>query len=953
MLHCTKSLWGKAFLNEEFAMKDCSQCSLARENEMLWRLNGINFDYTFYYNTHTDTLNIVSMGQDGKASKRVKEDFLLNISKKIYPDDLATFENTIEAMNDGISEIDFEVRVRDEDGRGYRRFHVVACLNIENSENIYYGSCTVDDHVNRRSEDLSLRTRLDPLTGLLCKNVIRDNITAYIKNNPSGEAAFIELNIDSFKSYNDSLGHLFGDEIIKEVGEAIRNEFSGDSFVARLGGDAYLVFVMNLDGLDSLVLRMNSLRDSLADIRLGQSTDLNVTLSAGISLYPDMGMTYDELYSYADMALYYVKKHGKNSFTIYTDDFYTDLSQVVKDTSVDTLLEETVKSTSLTDFAFRLMNDVSDATSAINLLLYKLQSEYGIDAIYVAKQYPKEGACVFLYECVINECFSRKGERVEYSFEALQKITDRLSANNGYCVYDLENEFADRVGGYSEKNFGFKSMLQIEMRALSESIGVVDFLTENRKNFWDSSKIKDIQTIVNLITVCMYYSDKNEKPSEDIMEDVQIDSLTGLLTGDSLISQMGHAIALKCKEEKLAIVYTDIVDFKNINEAYGYPIGDKVLLEMAEAMKEKIGGVVCAGRMHSDNLVYAAVFPQNYTDDRIREICEDVNSMISQSIAKKCLISNISLRCGVFIVNEAESDPLVSITNANIARKLSKSHGGKCIVFDNAMYEERKRQLQYIKDLDDAIKNNEFFICLQPKVTSLENRIVGAEALVRWLRPDNSVIMAEEFVPAFEKDGSIDKLDFYVYDKTFAFLKKRLDSGKKVVPISVNVSAATMLNPDFVTKFRSLVDKYEIPTQFIELEINESMYLDNMEDANKVIEKLKIIGIRFSLDDFGSQYSSLSALKDLKTDLLKIDKIFMKDTGLSENNKAIIKFIIELASKLCMQVVCEGVETSDQREFLKASGCNILQGHLYSEPVEAKVFEEYLDDEELLFARIS
>jgi len=383
-------------------------------------------------------------------------------------------------------------------------------------------------------------------------------------------------------------------------------------------------------------------------------------------------------------------------------------------------------------------------------------------------------------------------------------------------------------------------------------------------------------------------------------------------------------------------------------------VGDRILSDMAGFISQDIKNVLCAGRFYSDNILFIKEFENDISDEALVRKVESIGEVLSNHLSNKFNINNVSVRTGIYIIPSSNTDALLSISNANMARKFAKaSKGARCVLFNQEMFEKRKRQIEYIQRLDEAIQNEEFYIVLQPKVSGVYNRLEGAEALARWKMADGREIYPEEFVPAFEKDGSIVKLDFYIYEKVMAYLRRRLDENKKVLPISMNVSRAHMFSDDFVERFKKLIDKYQVPTQYLELEITESIYLENMSSFNSMIESLRMLGIKISMDDFGSGYSSLNVLNDLKIDLLKIDKIFMKDETLKESDKTIIRFIIDMAKQLSVRVLCEGVETQSQRNFLNEAGCELHQGYLYSKPVMISAFDDYLDNEDILFAKVS
>lgn len=932
--------------------EEINNISTREENEMLWLINGISFDYTFIYDCDFDKFRCTRFNEDGSREEINMNDFVDTLLGRIHPDDFVVYEKAIKAMRDCDAVMEFEVRIKEFSGRRYRWHSVHTALTQKSGRNFYVGSSTLIDSRKKKENELSIQARHDPMTGLLNKSVIRENVVSYLKQNPGKQSAMVIMDIDSFKNYNDCLGHLFGDEIIREVSRRIKREAEKEAFVGRIGGDEFMIFLKDVSDINVIVNFMSRLRDSFKDIQLGQSGNLNVTYSAGVSLYPDMGEHFDELFECADKALYYVKNHGKNSFALYTPDIYDDATMAVTKLSEKDFVRGEDYDKSITHFAFHLLNDASDVKSAINLLLYKMLNKYMLEGIYVTYLQENARKSAFIYECVKDSKNSRINQEVSFSGELFQRTIERFNKNKGALVYDVLKDKTEIPSYYTDDSKDFRSLLQVNMRVLSKEVGIVDFVSRKEKSFWTEERVSEIKTVVNLITVCMYYSQKNSFDDKGSLTDY--DSLTGLMNQEAFLKNASRIIATKADKLKLAVVYTDIVNFKYINEVYGFVVGDKILEEMANFILTRIRGVNCCARFHSDNMLFILEMTKDTDEERIKEITSDINMLMSMNLSKKFDIDNILLRTGVYIVEDSTQDAVMAVSNANMARKLAKSQkSGRCVVFDRSMFEMRKKQIGYIQKLDAAIKNEEFAVYFQPKVSSTQNRVVGAEALVRWKQEDGSILYPDEFIPALEKEGSVVKLDFFVYEKTLSYISKRIKDGKKVVPISMNVSRAHLLTTDFVERFKSLIDKYEVPTQFIELELTESIYLDNFEDANEMIERLRLLGIKISMDDFGSGYSSLNALNDLKIDLLKIDRIFMHDHTLKESDKTIIKFIIEMAENLSMKVMCEGVETNDQREFLNSVGCDLHQGFLYSKAVEEGVFSEFLDDEDVLFADVS
>ncbi len=247
------------------------------------------------------------------------------------------------------------------------------------------------------------------------------------------------------------------------------------------------------------------------------------------------------------------------------------------------------------------------------------------------------------------------------------------------------------------------------------------------------------------------------------------------------------------------------------------------------------------------------------------------------------------------------------------------------------------------RSLNRALSNGEIKVFYQPKIEAGSTRVVGAEALVRWQKPDGSFIYPDMFIPALEENGSIVELDFFVYEQVFKTLQDRVRAGKPIVPVSMNVSRAHLEDGRIYSYVKELFKKYHVLPQFTEFELTESMYVQNIDKIVSVVKEFREKGGRISMDDFGSGYSSLNLLTDLPIDTLKVDKVFLKNEHLDENEKTILSCVIEMAKKLHMDVVCEGVETEEQSRFLSLLGCDMFQGFLYARPLPQEEYHTYLE----------
>ena len=248
------------------------------------------------------------------------------------------------------------------------------------------------------------------------------------------------------------------------------------------------------------------------------------------------------------------------------------------------------------------------------------------------------------------------------------------------------------------------------------------------------------------------------------------------------------------------------------------------------------------------------------------------------------------------------------------------------------------------KELANALENEYIKVYYQPKVEAGSTRVIGAEALVRWEKQNGTYMYPNDFIPELERSGRVIELDYFVYKKVFQKLRERLDEGKPIVPVSLNVSRAHMNNLAIYDYVKELFRTYKIPPHYIEFELTESMYVDNFETFRPMIDEFRAAGGKISMDDFGSGYSSLNLLTDLPIDTLKVDKVFLRHKELLENEKIILSCVISMAKKLKMDVICEGVETKSQSQFLSRMGCDMFQGYLYSKPIPEADFYCYLEE---------
>ncbi|MCR4720766.1 MAG: GGDEF domain-containing phosphodiesterase [Lachnospiraceae bacterium] len=422
------------------------------------------------------------------------------------------------------------------------------------------------------------------------------------------------------------------------------------------------------------------------------------------------------------------------------------------------------------------------------------------------------------------------------------------------------------------------------------------------------------------------------------------DLLTGLENYEEFVPRLKKAVSDMPEEASIAIVYSDIKHFKYFNDTYGYRRGNKLLARMSEMFSSGGEGFLGGARVVSDNIVCARFCADGDEKVFLEEIKASI-SYIEQILRKEFSCERIRMTAGVFFIDAKAKGINVetAISNANLARKQSKLDGNDSVtLFLPEMASKIDSELEIISTIDEAIKNHELKAYYQPKIESGTGRIIGAEALVRWIKPNGTMVYPDQFIPIIEKSRQIINVDYYIYNEVFSFLRSRLDNGESVVPVSMNVSRQHMKDLDIIEYVKDLCDTYKVPPEYLEFELTETMCTERTERVMEFISAFHEMGIKVSMDDFGSGYSSLMLLSQIPIDVIKLDRCFLRSRELGDREKIIITNIVHMTKELKMRSLCEGVETSDQSSFLAGIGCDEQQGYYYSKPVNIADFRQLL-----------
>lgn len=409
------------------------------------------------------------------------------------------------------------------------------------------------------------------------------------------------------------------------------------------------------------------------------------------------------------------------------------------------------------------------------------------------------------------------------------------------------------------------------------------------------------------------------------------DSLTGLYNKEFFYEKAKECLDENPDKEFL-MVCSDVGDFKLVNDIFGTEAGDQLLVRIAEAMQEQTipGEVYC--RLENDR--FALLMQKKDYKEKVFTNGPKEVSWIDSDISYP-----LNIYVGVYEIVDRTIPVSVMCGRAFMAVNTIKGNYQKHVAYyDDALREKVLWEQQLTGEINTAIKERQFQMYLQPQVQK-DGSVSGAEALVRWVHPEHGMIMPGDFIPVFERNGMIIKLDQYIWETACIRLKKWKEQGITDKYISVNISPKDFYFLDIYKVFDRLVEQYEIDPGNLKIEITETAVMMDLEKQLKLIEKLRNRGFVVEMDDFGSGYSSLNMLKDISVDILKVDMAFLRKTDNEERSREILKSMIGLSTRLGMPVITEGVETEEQVQFLKEVGCTMFQGYYFAKPMPVEEFE--------------
>lgn len=438
-------------------------------------------------------------------------------------------------------------------------------------------------------------------------------------------------------------------------------------------------------------------------------------------------------------------------------------------------------------------------------------------------------------------------------------------------------------------------------------------------------------------------SEQRLRDNEDHLEYlVYHDVLTDLPNRQLFRDRLQHAISMaSLGQHQVGVLFIDLDHFKKINDSLGHEVGDRLLCEVARRLRLCIGGLDTVARLSGDE--FAIILDQLNNIENVILIAQEVNRRLAEMMVVEGYKLFLTASIGISLYPGDGKDVVSLLKCADAAMFKAKELGRDNYRFYTAGLNERASELLALEGaLRQAVDKNHLVVYFQPQVELASRRIIGAEALVRWQHPENGMISPVDFIPMAEETGLIVSIGEWVLRQSCLQARQWQVAGYPPMRISVNMSARQFRQKDLVPMVRRILQETGLSPEYLDLEITESILMNDVDGAVERLVELHSLGIQLSIDDFGTGYSSLAYLKKFPIQYLKIDRSFVRDVIIDPNDAAIATAVIDLARNMNLNVIAEGIEQQDQHQFLLDRGCGYGQGYLFSRPIPAHEFEQLL-----------
>lgn len=912
-----------------------------KEHDRLEIVAGLSTDSVFEYNIATDCMryyNRKEMLIDSLRNKPVVENYTARImdgsilNELFHPDDREKLLKLCDDLHEGKPEIHAEVRKQyEQDKYTWVSVEAKTIPDKQGAPSLVIGKISNIDEKVKKELEIRKQMEQDPLTGLYNKQTAEQLIAKELSQGTKENAYVVLTDVDEFKKINDIMGHLFGDGVLCTFANHLRELFP-ESILGRVGGDEFILYLKGLETEDILA-RIARINRRLSRIHAGDNDELKISVSFGFAKC-DEDTSLTELKHKADVALCYLKQNSKGTAALYEDymeerhvhlekrdkrTLERDSSEAVINTEGDIIL-----------FAHELFDNSKDIRGALRLLSDVLTRFYHFQDILFVHKDKKSGAYKIMFHWGENNTdqfyYHPLSPNGELDWERLLYQDDETE----YVVLTESDFVGENVN---------KAKSMVSFRVSDDRVTGYCVLVDRRKERDWKEEMPLLLKVGDFVVKRYFMQMEKQRQEEEAEYKSKYDRLTGMMNLTYFTTACEQRINAN-PDKQYILLYTDFTNFKFFNETYGYNEGNNILKEYARFLEHSPALFQC--RITADSFV--ALYEMDDVElmkqrflERGEHFCETAHFHYT-----KC---KIGIAGGIAVVDRKDSISL-NIDNANMARKrVKKDTTVQVEMYTPELKDEQQKQMEIVSHMEEALENHEFKVFLQPKMDMFTDKVIGAEALVRWFKPDGSMVSPGEFIPIFEENGFVTHLDFEMMRQVLDMQQKRLKEGKPIVKVSVNFSRKHQEDQSYLERLDELMSRYDVPADAIEIEITESVFMQDLAPLIESICQLKERGFSVSIDDFGAGYSSLNVLSKVKADIVKLDRQFLLDVEMEKDNftSEFLQLLIYMIKKLGFRVLAEGVETAEQVTLLKNAGCRFAQGFYYARPMPIEDFLQFLD----------
>lgn len=914
---------------------------LQREREKLMAVIRMSGDLIFEYDIAKDQMHYAGPEEGSLYCGQITEGYTEQLLREVDNRTDAVEQQLAEALHSGKPDICIELCKTDEEGNPHWMKVIGQTFYNEKKEpeRVLGKVCDIDAQ-KKKERELQEKSQRDSLTGLLNHSTIKQQITHRLQKMKRGQVGYlIVLDVDSFKKINDTNGHLFGDAVLCSFADEM-NKLFPEALKGRIGGDEFVCYVENMPR-EELEEKLGQLNRCMSDRYDDDKTGLHISCSLGAAVTDGTVTDYNLLFRWADAALYQVKSREKGAYDLLEvkegvalpGQSYLDSEE----NKEDEIVHKEVQFESAEDlvlFCMDLLENVPNLTSALKVISERTCSFFNIDDMICVE---------------VNE--AGPSIRYQWNREEKKNFVKRI-LHPGVFEWDRIRKRADESGAaiyrqsetpniYKEEAESVMIVMSTASKGLKASVIFSDRHTDRT---WEEEK-NALCRISHQIFNRLRMLKNAEKDQRELNRKLNYDALTGLPVYNKFVDKLEAYMAANGKTG-LYFVSSDFSNFQYVNEMYGYEVGDRILHDFAVALQEKCQEGVLFCRVTSDHFV--GVLKEDSVEDARQAYLTFTNSFVKR-INSRYDQCNLVIATGLYEITENDWSVSSMMDNANEARKQCKTQkvDSAVEIYTDKIRRDLENTRTIVSGMVSAYNNKEFHAYLQPKVSLHTGKVVGAEALVRWIKADGTMVMPGKFIDIFERNGFITKVDFAILDQVMEYLRDALAQGEEVVPISVNFSRRHNEYADFVPNILKRLKDYKVPSDLLEVEVTESVFMSDLNKLTNNLETLRDRGVEISVDDFGSGYSSLNLLSKVAVDTVKLDKQFLDDTMNSEREETaltIIKYLTKMLRHLGFKVLAEGVETSEQLEMLRLADCDIVQGYFYAKPMPIGEFRTFLQE---------